>query len=180
MGKGPVVINASKTGSNKTFGLSGAGTLTYVSKGDLGKGLFARRKIRAGTMICRFSGPMISFAEAASKGEKECYPLQIDDNKYIDLDPPGCFANHSCEPNAGIRADLELVALTDIPAGTEIRYDYSTTMDEDYFTMPCRCGSESCRGKVEDFKLLPPSASKRYLTLGIVMSFIVRKYNVKP
>src|ERR1039457_3607434 len=107
---------------------------TYVDTGDLGKGLFARKPINKGVLIYRFIGDLIDFTEAASRGDKECYSLQIEKNTYIDIVAPGCYANHSCEPNAGIRNTVELVALTDIHPGVEIRFDYSTTMDEDYYT----------------------------------------------
>jgi uncharacterized protein len=158
--------------------------IVYVADGDLGKGLFANRLIRAGEIIFVFAGPVIGFPEAVAKGDRECYPLQISKDKYIDLAEPGCYANHSCDPNAGVRdgangQSVRLVAIKDIPPGTEIRYDYSTTMDEDYFTMACRCGSPKCRGRVTDFKLLDSEVQERYLALGVVMSFIARQYAKK-
>lgn len=144
----------------------------YVAEGDLGKGLFAGERIKKGALIYRFHGPVIGFQEAVNKGEMQCYPLQISKGKYIDIESPGCFSNHSCEPNAGIRNDIELFAIADIEPGKEIRYDYSTTMDEDFFTMSCRCGTPSCRRVVTDFKLLPLALQKKYLAMGIVMQFI--------
>jgi uncharacterized protein len=149
----------------------------YVADGNLGKGLFAAKKIKKGRVICVFQGEIIDFHAAVAKGEKQCYPLQIDANRYVDLVDPGCFANHSCEPNAAVRNDFELVALFDIPEHAEIRYDYSTTMDEDFFTMPCRCGSPICRGVVTDFKFLPSELQRQYLKHGLVMSFIARKFS---
>jgi uncharacterized protein len=150
--------------------------IVYVGEGDLGKGLFARKPIKKGSLIYIFQGPIINFLQAKQKGEKECYPLQIDHDRYIDIEPPGCFSNHSCEPNAGIRNQIELTALRNIEEDEEIRYDYSTTMDEDHFTMPCRCGTPTCRGVVADFKLLSLLLQKTYLSLGIVMEFISRKH----
>ena len=147
----------------------------YVAEGTLGKGLFTAGKFLKGQRIGVFEGPIIDFAAAVKKGDKQCYPLQIANDQYIDLTEPGCFANHSCEPNAGIKNDIELVALTNIPEGTEIRYDYSTTMDEDFFTMPCRCGSSTCRSVVTDFKLLSPALQNKYIRLGLVMSFIIHR-----
>jgi len=157
--------------------------IVYVADGDLGKGLFAKRRIQCGELIHVFKGQIIGFKEAVSKGDKECYPLQIAHGKYIDLLEPGCYANHSCQPNAGVRdlgdgRTVQLVAIKDIPEGTEIRYDYSTTMDEDYFTMPCLCGAPppTCRKWVTDFKLLPERVREEYLSMGIVMEFIARQY----
>lgn len=148
----------------------------YVGDGPLGKGLFAGRTFLKGELIGIFEGSVIDFAAAVAKGEKQCYPLQIAHNRYIDLSEPGCFANHSCEPNAGIMNDLELIAISEISKGTEIRYDYSTTMDEDFFTMPCRCGSLKCRGVVADFKRMSPESRTAYLKLGLVMDFIRCQY----
>jgi uncharacterized protein len=147
----------------------------YVADGTLGKGLFAARKFSKGEKIGTFEGPVIDFATAVEKGEKQCYPLQIAHNKYVDLIEPGCYANHSCDPNAGIRDDIDLVAIADISPNAEIRYDYSTTMDEDFFTMPCRCGSSICRGIVTDFKFINLALQNKYIKHGQVMSFILNK-----
>jgi uncharacterized protein len=149
----------------------------YRAVGNLGLSLFAGQQILKDEVILTFEGKIIGFGEAVAKGDYQCWPLQFDHDKYIDLEMPGCLANHSCEPNAGIRdvgnaPRITLVALRDISSGEEIRYDYSTTMDEDFFTMPCRCGSTACRGVVEDFKRLPNHVRKRYLESGLVMKFI--------
>jgi uncharacterized protein len=151
----------------------------YCATGNLGLSLFAGERILSGDVILVFKGRVIGFAEAVAKGDRECWPLQVDHGKYIDLESPGCLANHSCEPNAGIRDGgtttcINLVALRDIPWGEEIRYDYSTTMDEESFTMPCRCGSIHCRGVVEDFKCLPREIQEHYLQSGLVMDFIAK------
>ena len=161
--------------TNSSIG-DGPAAKIYLSQGNLGTGLFAGRDISKGEEILRFTGPLISFAEAVSKGDKECYPLQIDRNSYIDLEPLGCFVNHSCEPNAGIVNDESLVAIRDIRLGEEIRYDYSTTMDEEHFTMGCRCGSKHCRGTVTDFKELPNPVREKYLQMRVVMAFIAKQY----
>jgi uncharacterized protein len=147
----------------------------YVAQCDLGRGVFAGRDFAAWDEILRFSGPRISFAEALAKGEKQANPLQIDDEEYLDIEPPGVFVNHSCEPNAGIVEDRVLVALRPILRGEEIRFDYSTTMWEDMWTMECRCGSSRCRGVVRDFPDIPPEVQAEYLGLGVVQGFIVRR-----
>jgi uncharacterized protein len=147
-----------------------------IGQGDLGLGLFANRDIAAGEKILTFRGPIIDFDAAVAKGDKECYPLQVSPDRYIDLRQPGCYANHSCDPNAGIRI-FTLVALTHICKGVEIRYDYSTTMDEDFFEMSCRCKSAICRGIVTDFRHLASAVRRRYLNLGLVQAFIASQYD---
>ena len=99
-------------------------------------------------------------------------PLQIGPSMYMDIEEPGVIANHSCVPNAGIKDDVFLVALKDISPGEEICYDYSTTMDEDYWTLQCECENSFCRGIVKDFKYLPKDLQKKYWELNIVQSFI--------
>ena len=57
----------------------------------------------------------------------------------------------------------------------EIFYDYSTTMDEDSWTLQCKCGSQNCRKIVKDFKFLPQELQKKYLELNIVQNFIKKQ-----
>lgn len=144
-----------------------------------GKGVFARSIIRKGEEILRFSGPLISLEEALAKGERQCDPLQIGRRLYMDIGPPGVLVNHSCAPNAGIRNDVRLVAIMDIRAGEEIFYDYSTTMNEDHWTLPCLCGSVLCRSSVGDFKYLPLHTRRKYLRIGIVQTYLTSQF-VRP
>jgi uncharacterized protein len=156
--------------------LPNASGMVYSGWGALGISLFAGEAIAAGDTVLRLSGAVISFEEAVSRGEQQCYPLQISARQYLDIEAPACYANHSCDPNTGILDDVNLVALAPISKGEEIRFDYSTTMDEDYWTMECRCGSRRCRKVVTDFKLLPEDVRKSYLARGLVVSFISRQY----
>lgn len=144
----------------------------YLDACDVGFGVFANRDIAPGETILRFGGPIIDFAETKRRGPKECMAVQIGFNRYLDTQPPGVFVNHSCDPNAGIRDDERLVAVREILRGEEIRFDYSTTMEEQSFTMECLCGSPECRGVVTDFSLLPEAVKARYLAQRTVMSFI--------
>ena len=138
-----------------------------------GRGIFATRIIKKDEKILEFAGPMIFFEEALLKSpETSSNPLQIGQQVYIDIEEPGVLANHSCAPNAGIKNDRFLMALEDIYPGQEICYDYSTTMDEDHWTLVCKCEHPLCRGVVKDFKYLPLELQKKYRELGIVQSFI--------
>jgi hypothetical protein len=145
----------------------------YVADCDHGRGLFVSRDVAPGEVILRFTGPVIGLAEALAKGEDQANPLQVGPREYIDLEPPGVFINHSCDPNAGVRDDVVLVALRAIPAGKEVRFDYSTSMWEEKWTMVCQCGSPDCRGLVRDFPLLAGEVRARYLSLGVVQRFII-------
>jgi hypothetical protein len=143
-----------------------------VEAGDLGMSVFAAKTFEPGDTVLSFQGPIISFAQAVAKGDYESYALQIGPNSYLDLLAPSCYFNHSCEPNTGIIRGRHLVAVRRIVVGEEIRYDYSTTMDEDHWTMDCRCGSRRCRETIRDFKYLPLDLQREYLNNGLVQPFI--------
>ena len=138
------------------------------------------RPFASGQPILRFTGPRIGLAQAVAKGDTSGNPLQVGLAEYIDLEPPGVFINHSCDPNAGVADDAVVVALRPIAAGEEVRFDYSTSMWEGLWTMPCRCGAAGCRGVVTDFPLLAVELRTRYLSLGVVQRFIVSRLGCSP
>ena len=139
----------------------------------VGKGIFVTRAFAADEGILVFTGAEIDFETSLAKGDRECDAFQIGTDRYLDLDPPGVFINHSCDPNTGVRDDLRLVALRDLRPGEEIRYDYSTTMDEDHWTLECRCGSPRCRGIIRDFKWLPRAIKLELLRRRVVPRFLI-------
>lgn len=147
----------------------------YVADSRIaGRGIYAKEDMRPGEPILNLRGSIITFEETLRK-PVDGYPLQVGRDSYLDLLEPEAFLNHSCRPNTGIR-ELTLIALTEIPSGRELYFDYSTSMDEEYWTMPCTCGAEDCRGIVRDFKYLPPALQKEYLRLEVVQEFIVRQH----
>jgi len=146
---------------------------TYIAECAVGHGLFAGESIAAGTEILRLTGPLLTLNEVRAKGPSlAANALQIGIDRYLDLDAPGRFINHSCAPNAAIVRDTVVVAIRPIAAGEEIRFDYSTTIS-DGWTMECRCGETECRGLVVAFQLLPETIRRRYAILGHVQTFIV-------
>ena len=149
-----------------------------VKESKFGEGVYAERDIKSGEVIGHMAGRQVSLEnfESLNREDKEIMidPLQIDDGEYIDLESPYYFINHSCEPNAGIRAKNELFALRDIKKSEEIFYDYSTTMDEG---LECECGQPNCRKRVRDFFTLPKERQKEYIEKGAVPDFIKKKFN---
>lgn len=148
----------------------------YIAECSFGKGLFAKNLIKTGEEILRFKGRYIDFKQTLAKGNKQGDALQIGNNLYIDVEEPGRFVNHSCNPNAGIQDNTVLIALQDIFKGEEIYFDYSNTMDEDHWTMHCKCGDENCRESIKDFKHLPSQLKEKYLDLKIVQECIAIQY----
>ena len=145
-----------------------------VRSGTHGRGVFTEEPIPAATWIIRFTGPFLRYAQTSAS----TYALQIGPDLYIGASgEPDDFINHSCEPNSGLRIDgttVDLYAIRDIAAGEEILFDYSTTLDEDDFTMSCQCGAPSCREIIGDGKYLPEAVWQRYLALGIIPEYVTR------
>lgn len=125
--------------------------------GPRGTGLFARRLIREGETIVAFGGTVIDRAAflGLPPGSSR-YGLQIDDELFIVSDRPGPadYVNHSCDPNAGLRGQLVLVAMRSIASGEEITYDYAMSDGSDYDRFECHCGSVRCRTSIsgEDWR----------------------------
>jgi len=127
--------------------------------GRHGLGVFAISPIHRGEPILDFTGPRKT-REELQEGE---YHLQIGEHLYLGASGEADdYVNHSCEPNAGFRGSLVLVAKRDIPAGEEITWDYSTAIDEpDFPGFPCQCGLSSCRGTVHSFRHLDNQQKSR-------------------
>ena len=145
----------------------------YVDKASVGVGVIARVPIKPRETIHYVTGPVYSFLELMSQSDKGENTVQIGQDDYVDPLFPGRFLNHSCEPNAGLIDGTCLIALRQIRPGEEIRFDYSTSLLERFWTLECQCGSPKCRGIVGDFDQLPVKIQQEYLRAGIVQSFIV-------
>ena len=126
-------------------------------------GGFARVDIPAGTRIAEYTGERISQAEADTRyddvgaEDHRTYLFTVDQDTVVDGGVGGNgtrFINHSCAPNC--RAIVEggriyVDALTDIPAGAELTYDYRLTLPGRYrkewdALYACHCGAATCRG----------------------------------
>ena len=155
-----------------------------VAECRIGRGVFALRAFRLGEEILAITGPRVDIRTLSGPAWRALMdrgePVQVGPYEYIEPGPPGRFLSHSCEPNAGLRPDLVVVALQAIPAGGQVEFDYSTCMDEDYWTMRCLCGTASCRGVIEDFRCLPGALQETYLAAGVVQAFIAGQYAPVP
>ncbi len=82
-------------------------------------------------------------------------------------------ANHSCNPNAGLRGQITLIAMRAIQAGEEVCFDYGMSEGNPDFTMKCACGQPTCRGAVtgNDWKM--PDLQARYV--GYFMPYLQRR-----
>jgi len=145
-----------------------------IRSGTHGQGVFAEEPIQAGALIIVFTGPLLRYAQTSPS----TYALQIARDLYIGASGGmDDLINHSCEPNAGLSirgTAADLRAIRDIAVGEEILFDYSTTLDEDDFTMSCQCEAASCRRIIRDGKYLPEDVWQRYLALGIIPEYVQR------
>ncbi len=114
-----------------------------------GNGLFALRDFGKGESVYLLEkGRIVNYDEIQSLSEQKKIHLdRIGKNEYEVIEPPGCYINHSCEPNVEER-DRIGYTLRNISKGEEITIDYDKIA---YLEKPfeCRCGSKNCRGFVQ-------------------------------
>jgi hypothetical protein len=146
-----------------------------------GKGVFTAQTINIGNEVLKFGGSLVRSDELPNPylAENDYY-LQIGDGIFLgpsgDIDD---YVNHSCCPNTGVLFDsggIKLVALTSIPEGSEITFDYSTTMDNCRWEMDCGCLSRNCRHKIKNFVELASEIQDQYIQMGIVPDYILQKF----
>lgn len=152
----------------------------FINDCPYGKGVFAAEDIKADEEIVYFGGSIVGIEELPKPyTSKNDYYLQIGERTFIG--PSGQlddYINHSCVPNAGVIIDagmIKLVAITFIRAGSQIVFDYSTTMDRFWYEMECACGSENCRRKVKNFVDLSRQLQSEYIKMGVVPDYILKK-----
>lgn len=150
----------------------------YVDECSVGKGVFAKRNLAKGEKILEFVGPVVTLDKISNLNIRDGDPLQIGKKEYMVISKPALYVNHSCNPNAGIIGNVDLIAIKEIKQREEIQFDYSTTMDEDLWTMKCKCQSKNCRRIIKDFKYLPKRIRDKYIKMGIVQDFIIKRYKL--
>jgi hypothetical protein len=141
-----------------------------------GNGVFARRKIPAGTRIIEYKGERINWKEALRREalketeSTHTFLFSLEDGRVIDGGRRGNDArwiNHSCEPNCEAREEdgrIFIYALRDIARGEELNYNYGLVLDERYTpalkrAYACLCGSPNCRKT-----MLAPKRKKKSAT----------------
>ncbi|MBS3084975.1 SET domain-containing protein [Candidatus Pacearchaeota archaeon] len=153
----------------------------YLKENGFGEGLFAKKVINKFEKILLFEDPVVT-GKKSIKLDFKYYTsaigngLQIGKDAYIYLKDPGRVVNHSCNPNSGVIKDNLLIAIKKINIDEEITFDYSTTMDEDCWTLEGKCESKNCRKIIKDFKFLPKEIQNKYLKKRIVQKFISQNF----
>ncbi len=122
---------------------------------DKGFGIFAKKKIRAGTVIGDYLGKVIETRlYDLDKDKKGLYLMYLTDETsiYPNLKKPDIhLLNHSCSPNCWMhiyRGHTLFFAIKDILPGVELTISYLLKPKDDCerCTHICKCGHKFCRG----------------------------------
>ncbi|MCF7834316.1 MAG: SidA/IucD/PvdA family monooxygenase [Candidatus Pacebacteria bacterium] len=134
-----------------------------VFKGSLkGDYLIAQKTFSAGEILVNGYATKISTQRTTTSVQ-----IGID----LHMEPSFFFvkANHSCNPNCGIKLNnsggYSLVAMKEIKKGEEITWDYAMSEWESIAleNTNCKCGSSICRGAVGGYKDLSLKIKQKYI-----------------
>jgi uncharacterized protein len=125
-----------------------------VGRSRTGLGLFATRKIKKGTKIIRYFGPLLDSKKKKDDAIENKYLFELNNRWTIDGSVRKNIAryiNHGCKPNA--ESDVKprkrkvfIRAIKNIEPGDEINYDYGTDYFKAYLK-PIGCKCDACEKK---------------------------------
>jgi hypothetical protein len=142
-----------------------------------GHAVYAREAVAKDEMLVGWGGRVVTLDEVrALPHEEQGHTIQVDDNLYlapIGMEEPADYVNHSCNPNAGIRGQIILVAMRPIAAGEEITFDYAMSDSSSFDEFECACGAPNCRGRVSGHDWQRPELWERYN--GYFSAYLQRK-----
>lgn len=123
---------------------------------EKGRGIFAKKRILAGTVIGDYLGKIIPIVDYNPDDEKGMYLMAFTDESFIypDMSKPGIYLlNHSCRPNCWMSVycgHTLFFALFDIQAGEELTISYLLSPKDMSCAQSCdhvcRCKSTFCTG----------------------------------
>ncbi|KAI5716192.1 hypothetical protein M8J76_002500 [Diaphorina citri] len=160
---------------NRDFETRNYPPLEVFNTGSRGWGLKALTDLKRGQFVVEYVGEMIDQKELNRRrrdmdrnNDHNYYFLSLDNSRYIDAGKKGNlarFMNHSCEPNCTaekwtVSGDTRvgLFALRDVPAGTELVFNYELQKADNDGMRRCMCGAASCSGFIGAKKAVPPTS----------------------
>jgi uncharacterized protein len=125
-----------------------------IGRSRTGLGLFATRRIKKGTRIIRYFGPLLDSKKKKDDDIENKYLFELTNRWTIDGSVRKNIAryiNHACKPNAesDVRPRKRRVfirAIKNIEPGEEINYDYGTDYFKAYLK-PIGCKCDACEKK---------------------------------
>ncbi len=125
-----------------------------VGRSRTGLGLFATKRIKKGTKIIRYFGPLLDSKKKKDDAIENKYLFELNNRWTIDgsvRENIARYINHACRPNAesDVRPRKRKVfirAIKNIEPGEEINYDYGTDYFKAYLK-PIGCKCDSCEKK---------------------------------
>jgi hypothetical protein len=151
------------------------GDVEIHDAGAKGRGVYALRPFTEGEFIFRRRHRrVLTGDEVASAPEWDRIHLcELGFDRFAVLAPPGCYLNHSCDPNA-MRHGVKVFAWRPIAEGEEITIDYRLNAF-DGASWPCECGSTTCTGTVVG-SYFAMDAERQKLLLPHAPPFIQREH----
>lgn len=121
----------------------------FVKKSGIhGSGVFAKRNFKVGEIVLPWDiSNTIQEKEVAKMIEGEKQYVSYMDGKYIVMQDPEKYVNHSCDANTTAKQFCD-IAKRDIIKGEEITGDYKEELPPN-MCMKCHCGSKNCLGIIE-------------------------------
>ena len=144
-----------------------------------GVGVFARRAFVPSEFIFRRRrGRIVRNVDIPRlPADEQRHLCELDFETSAVLLPPGCYLNHSCQPNA-MRSGVKVFAWQPIAPGVEITIDYRLNAFDDESIWCCLCGAPSCTGTVVgSFFALPVRLQHEYLRFA--PRFIQREFRAR-
>ncbi len=112
-------------------------------------GLFAARDFKKGEVVLRWDlSHELQKKDIAKLPEKERKYVSSHEGKYILIQIPDRYINHSCEPNTHAKHFCD-VAVRDIKKGEEITADYTQESEILGKVIPCLCGTKNCKKELK-------------------------------
>ena len=137
-----------------------------------GNGVYAKEIIKKNDILAIFGGYVFNASEEEKlPGNLSDYSVQISENlvigpAYQDEIRDSEGFNHSCDPNAGFRGQIFLVAMRDIKKGEQVSFDYAMVLSKaknaKVYKIKCLCGSKKCRGYITDNDWKKLELQKKY------------------
>jgi hypothetical protein len=125
-----------------------------IGRSRTGLGLFATQRIKKGTRIIRYRGPLLDSKKTKDDAIENKYLFELTNRWTIDgsvRDNIARYINHGCKPNAESdvrprKRKVYIRAIKTIEPGDEINYDYGTDYFKAYLK-PIGCKCDACEKK---------------------------------